>query len=504
MHLHRQQRNRATSAAASTTAARPRSPTTSSTATPAARSPPRYGDTTATYCDIQGGYPGNGNFDADPLFVGLPVNLRVRPGSPAVGAGTPSAPNDSYSPYDITGATRDASHPTVGAYEGTGVAADIQLRAPGAVPYGKTATLTATVTAPAGGATPTGSVALSYKPVGGSAAPAVVFDTVALTAGSGGQATASSDAFAVPGGTALPGGDYTVTATYLPDNPRFLTSSSPGQRVTVQPAKPTVTVADNGPNPSVSGQAVTVTVTVAPPAGLTGPATPTGSVTLRGFPGSMTLDSHGTATFTSSALPVGTDDLSAGYNPGADPNYQRADSPAPPVTQTVSKATVSALSVAWGTQTQSLSTAADGLRLLPTGRSTDLPWLGIKSFTVTLNAPETLIAADVTVKGIAVASYGPVTVSGSGTAYTITLAKSISAADRVTVTVGDANITTYTRRLDVLPGDVSDDGAVSASDTVLGRNAFGTGNASADTNGDGSVDVTDYNLIRARIGTKLP
>ena len=291
------------------------------------------GTTTATFCDIQGGYPGSQNFDADPQFVSPPANLRVRPGSPAVFSGTPSAPNGSYSAYDITGAMRDASHPTVGAYEGKVASTDVQLRAPGAVPYGMMTTLTATVTALAGGIAPTGSVAFSYTPAG-SATP-VTFDTVALTAGSGSQATASSTAFAVPGGTALPGGDYTLTATYLPDNPRFLTKTSPSQRVTVQKATTTVTVTDNGPNPSVYGQAVTVTVTVAPTGGPTGPATPTGSVTLDGFPGSMTLDSSGKATFTTSALPVGMDTLSASYNPGTDPNYRSADSLNPQVTQTV-------------------------------------------------------------------------------------------------------------------------------------------------------------------------
>ena len=36
-----------------------------------------------------------------------------------------------------------------------------------------------------------------------------------------------------------------------------------------------------------------------------------------------------------------------------------------------------AVAVGWGTQTAALQTAADGLRLLPAGRNTDLPWLGI-------------------------------------------------------------------------------------------------------------------------------
>ena len=86
-----------------------------------------------------------------------------------------------------------------------------------------------------------------------------------------------------------------------------------------------------------------------------------------------------------------------------------------------------------------LVTQTDGLRLLPSGRSTDMPWLGINKITITLSAAASLVPSDVTVTGIAVASYGPVTISGSGTTYTITLARAINVADRVTVTVANAD-----------------------------------------------------------------
>ena len=38
---------------------------------------------------------------------------------------------------------------------------------------------------------------------------------------------------------------------------------------------------------------------------------------------------------------------------------------------------IATVAVGWGTQTAALQTASDGLRLLPAGRNTDLPWLGI-------------------------------------------------------------------------------------------------------------------------------
>ncbi len=172
-------------------------------------------------------------------------------------------------------------------------------------------------------------------------------------------------------------------------------------------------------------------------------------------------------------------------------------------------ATVSAVSADWGTKgTIALQTAADGLRLLPAGRNTDLPWYGINQLQITLSQAESLSPSDVSVTGITVANYGPVTISGSGTNYTITFAQAITTADRVTVTIGNAGIATYTRRLDVLPGDANDDGVVNAQDLVTVRNDFaslgGVYNIFDDINGDGVVDIGDTNLVGRFIGKKLP
>ncbi len=109
-----------------------------------------------------------------------------------------------------------------------------------------------------------------------------------------------------------------------------------------------------------------------------------------------------------------------------------------------------------------------------------------------------------------VANYGPVTVSGSGTSFTITFAAPIAKADRVTVTIGNATIATFTRRLDILPGDFKDQGYVDIADVVAiliaSRNA--TYDPFADINGDGKVDSSgpnsDVALARLLIGTKLP
>jgi hypothetical protein len=170
---------------------------------------------------------------------------------------------------------------------------------------------------------------------------------------------------------------------------------------------------------------------------------------------------------------------------------------------------VSTVAVDWGSRTAALETGSDGMSLLPAGRNTDMPWLGITRVQITLSQAATLAAGDVTVTSASGISYGPVTVSGSGTSYTITLAHSIDAADRVTITIGNDLIASFTRRLDVLPGDVNDDGIVNAQDMVLIRNAIQeTGdplmNGWADMDGNGLLNVSDYSAARKKLGSHLP
>jgi hypothetical protein len=179
------------------------------------------------------------------------------------------------------------------------------------------------------------------------------------------------------------------------------------------------------------------------------------------------------------------------------------------LTNLASAVSVTGVAVGWGTQTALLQTAADGLRLLPTGRKTDLPWLGIQQVSITLAQATTLTAGDITVTSAR--SNGPVnfTLSGSGTSYVIILTQPITTADRVTITIGNATIATFTRRLDVLPGDFNDDGVVNSQDLVGVRNQSLRINGAVptligDINGDGVVDINDINAVRARIGTTLP
>ena len=169
---------------------------------------------------------------------------------------------------------------------------------------------------------------------------------------------------------------------------------------------------------------------------------------------------------------------------------------------------IATVAVGWGTQTAALQTSSDGLRLLPAGRNTDLPWLGIDQNPLTLTQPATLAAGDITAIGSSGINYGPVTLTGSGTSYTITLAQPIDAADRVTIIIGNNLIAPFTRRLDVLPGDVNDDGVVNVQDMVAIRNQMlgllgAVPTIFGDINGDGKVDINDYMAVRKLLGTYL-
>ena len=77
----------------------------------------------------------------------------------------------------------------------------------------------------------------------------------------------------------------------------------------------------------------------------------------------------------------------------------------------------------------------------------------------------------------------------------------------MTITIGNSQIITYTRRLDVLPGDVDDNDAVNTTDGVLILRNYTPAHAYQlifDMNGDGAVDSADFALARARIGSVLP
>jgi len=174
---------------------------------------------------------------------------------------------------------------------------------------------------------------------------------------------------------------------------------------------------------------------------------------------------------------------------------------------------VSAVTVGWGSAGEAtLETASDGLRLLPAGRHTDLPWTGINELQIELNQPETVTVADVTITSQRGKQYGPFTVSDSGLQLidvTIAFAHPITKADRVTITIAGPGIVTFTRRLDILPGDFNDNGVVNNQDITAIRNEWKGKNGAGPTIfgeilGDGTVTAADYHAAKKFNGTKLP
>ncbi len=82
------------------------------------------GSPTVSYCDVQGGWPGTGNIDADPLFVDASAgNLRLDSDSPCIDAGDnnsvpPGVTSDlDNHPRIIDGDCNDTEIVDIGAYE---------------------------------------------------------------------------------------------------------------------------------------------------------------------------------------------------------------------------------------------------------------------------------------------------------------------------------------------------------------------------------------------------
>ena len=174
-------------------------------------------------------------------------------------------------------------------------------------------------------------------------------------------------------------------------------------------------------------------------------------------------------------------------------------------------AQVASISVGWGIQTD----AARDRRRRPAfccrrAGKLDLPWLGIDKLMITLNEPQMLTAGEVSVVGITGVNYGPVSVSGSGTSYAISFARPVDRADRVTVTIAGTGIATYTRRLDILPGDLFDTGVVTGKDiTAIHNESTGKHGDKPTifgeiTGGDGTVNASDFKAARRFQGARLP
>ncbi len=183
--------------------------------------------------------------------------------------------------------------------------------------FGESVTFTATVAGTSAGlGTPTGTVTFTDNTNGSTLGTG--------TLGSTGTATVSSSSLTV--------GTHDISVSYSGDSKFAAGSGSLTQTINQASSITTVTSATN---PSVFGQSVTFTATVAAVA--PGAGTPSGNVTFTDTTTSTTLGtgtlSSGTATFSTSSLAVGMHGISVTYD--GDTNFGGSSGS---VTQTVNKA----------------------------------------------------------------------------------------------------------------------------------------------------------------------
>ncbi len=240
-----------------------------------------------------------------PDIFSLYAKFALNPMSAGLGDVMDKAQNISGSPD--TYLIWDGLHPTTtGHHFAAATAANllsplvtdaVTLTAPATVLASQPVTVTAKVTSTASTAIPTGLVTLFAA-------------TTAIASGtlnSSGVATMT-----VPANTVIPG-IYNIVAVYAGDT-TFNVSASPGQPglVIANPVATITTLAASNATPN-SGASVTFTATVTPAVSTYGPAT--GTVTF--LSGTTTLGtgslSNGVATYTTTALPVGAQTITASY-----------------------------------------------------------------------------------------------------------------------------------------------------------------------------------------------
>ncbi|MGD0464871.1 MAG: Ig-like domain repeat protein, partial [Tepidisphaeraceae bacterium] len=285
--------------------------------------------------------------------------------------------------------------------------------------FGQSVTFTATISSSATG-TPTGM--------------ATFFDG-STTLGTGtldgsGQTTLSTSVLSV--------GSHSITVVYGGDT-NFTTSTSSALTQTVDQDGTTSAVSSSA-NPSVFGQSVTFTATVAATA--PGAGTPTGTVTFEDGSttlGTGTLDGSGQTTLSTSALSVGSHSIAVVY--GGDTNFTTSTSS--PLTQTVDQdGTSSSVS-------SSANPSVFGQSVTFTATATvtaNVPGSGTPTGTVTFEDGSTTL--------------GTGTLDGSGVATLSTSGLSVGSHSITVVYGGDTNFTTSTSS--ALTQTVDQDGTTSA------------------------------------------
>jgi predicted secreted protein len=134
--------------------------------------------------------------------------------------------------------------------------------------------------------------------------------------------------------TALAAGTHSITASYFGNNEDSSSVSSAVSVVVTQSTVATTATLTVSAAQITNGQSVTFTATVAPHSGSN---VPTGTVTFLGGTttlGAGTLNTSGVATFTTAALAVGTNSITASYRGDSNDNSSVSNAVSVVVTQT--------------------------------------------------------------------------------------------------------------------------------------------------------------------------
>jgi len=152
-----------------------------------------------------------------------------------------------------------------------------------------------------------------------------------------------------------------------------------------------------------------------------------------------------------------------------------------------------------------------------TGLNRDLPFTTIKAIDIIFSDKVAVNMGQLSLTGVNVPSYGLTGVSYDPNTNdaTWTLPSALG-VDRLMMALDGAafaadptiSVNPFAAKFAVLPGDVNGDGVVNSQDMVLVRNEIqGTGDPSmigwADLDGNGIVDINDYNAVRKNIGKHL-
>ena len=337
---------------------------------------------------------------------------------------------------------------------------------------GQAVTLTANVAATsAGGGTPTGSVAF----VNGT----TTLGTVAL---SDGVATLST--------AAIPLGSNSITAVYSGDS-SFASSTAPAITMIISQASTTTSVTVV-PNPSTQGTAVTLTATVV--AVSPGTGTPTGTVEfLNGTTelGTATLNSDGVATFSTSALPQGSNSITALYE--GDTNFTTSTSPA--VTATVDLASTTSLiasppSFSTGqtlTLTATVTAASSGSSTTPTGTVEFMNGTtSLGSETLDSNGVATLTSVSLTATSTLTAVYEGDTNFGGSTSPAVTVSLLPASATTLTPAPNPSAVGQPV----TLAATVTSSAGVPTGTVMFLNGAIPLGVVALDDNGDATLTLT--------------